>query len=81
MEFGEDMESHPAPYDLQLFTRVHGGRFELIELNKTFDMAKSIFGQLQHCKCIAMNRSESTLYIAQAFSIQRIEEPGKQYVS
>ena len=41
------MESHPAPYDLQLFTRVHGGRFELIELNKTFDMAKSIFGQLQ----------------------------------
>lgn len=47
MEFGEDMESHPAPYDLQLFTRVHGGRFELIELNKTFDMAKSIFGQLQ----------------------------------
>lgn len=45
-EFGEDMESHPAPYDLQLFTRVHGGRYELIELNNTFDMAKSIFGSL-----------------------------------
>ena len=46
MEFGEDMESHAAPYDLQLFTRVYGGRHELIELNDSFDMAKSIFGEL-----------------------------------
>ena len=46
-EFGEEMESHPAPYDLQLFTRMHGGRHELIELNESFDTAKSIFGQLE----------------------------------
>jgi hypothetical protein len=47
MEFGDEMEMHPAPYDLQLFTRVHGGRFDLIELNPSFDMAKSIFGELR----------------------------------
>jgi hypothetical protein len=46
LEFGEDMERHPAPYDLQLFTRTHGGRYDLIELNESFDMAKSVFGEL-----------------------------------
>jgi hypothetical protein len=46
-EFGDDMEQHPAPFDLRLFTRTHGGRYELLELNATFDMAKSIFGELR----------------------------------
>ena len=41
------MESHAAPFDLMLFTRTHGGRFELIQLNDSFDMAKSIFGELK----------------------------------
>src|SRR5579872_4557319 len=26
-EFGDDMEQHPAPFDLMLFTRTHGGRY------------------------------------------------------
>jgi hypothetical protein len=62
MEFGESMAIHPAPYDLELFTRVDGGRYSLIELNPSFNMATSVFGHLEK--------------LADDASLFRVERPG-----
>ena len=54
----------------------------LLKLNQKFCRElHSIFGQLQHCKSIPMNRSKAALDIAQTLPVQGIEESREQYVS